>query len=142
MGMLPFEQAVDKRTLRWLGHLQRMPDDTLAKKLLYAWVPSGTRARGGQQKHFRRRAQTLLEDMAKVLPDKFKLMMCKEKPKPPAGVRTRSYRPPPPVETAWVATPAFSKRWLKCSTWTELAKDKFLWNEAADTYLQMKYNNS
>ena len=84
----------------------------------------------------------LLEDMAKVLPDKFKLMMCKEKPPPLARMRTRNYIPPPPVETAWVATPAFTNRWSECSTWTELAKDKLLWNEAADTYLQMKYNNS
>ena len=132
--------SVDQRALRWLGHVQRMTDDTVAKMLLYAWVPDGKRKRGGQEKRFGRRAQQLLLDMAKLLPAVLSNKMSQEL----AGqsvVRTRSRRRPV-VEKKWRATPVFEVEWLKCSTWTVLAEDRDLWKEAVNTYIDGKYGSA
>ena len=39
LDIRPVAAAVDQRALRWLGHVARMPDDNVAKMLLYARVP-------------------------------------------------------------------------------------------------------
>ena len=140
MRIRPMAASVDQRALRWLGHVQRMSDDTVAKMLLYAWVPGCKRRRGGQEKRFGRRAQLLLLDMAKLLPSALSKKMCQER----AGqsvVSTRSRRRPV-VEKKWKATPTFEKRWLECSTWTVLAEDRDLWKEAVNTYIDGKFGSA
>ena len=39
------ELSVQKRRLRWLGHVQRISDDRIAKQVLH-WVPEDRRKRG------------------------------------------------------------------------------------------------
>ena len=39
--------------LRWAGHVARMPDHRLPKKLLYGELQHGKRSRGGQRKRFK-----------------------------------------------------------------------------------------
>jgi len=139
IGILPVAAAVDQRALRWLGHVQRMPDDNVAKMLLYAWVPDCKRKRGGQEKRFGRRAQQLLLDMALLLPAALSKKMSQEL----AGqsVSSTRSRRRPVVEKKWRATPTFETEWLKCSTWMVLAEDRDLWKEAVDTYIERKYGS-
>jgi len=40
-----WELSVQERRLRWLGHVQRMSDDRIAKQVLH-WVPEDRRKRG------------------------------------------------------------------------------------------------
>ena len=44
---------VSHRTLRWLGHLVRMPDDRLPKRVLFVFMDGiAARSRGRAQKHW------------------------------------------------------------------------------------------
>jgi hypothetical protein len=38
LGVRSFETYLVRRSLRWLGHVRRMPWDRLPRKLLMAWV--------------------------------------------------------------------------------------------------------
>ena len=38
--------------LRWTGHVTRMPDERLPKKVLYGELQEGKRSQGGQKKHY------------------------------------------------------------------------------------------
>ena len=39
--------------LRWTGHVTRMPDERLQKKVLYGELQEGKRSQGGQKKHYK-----------------------------------------------------------------------------------------
>jgi len=41
-GQDELELSVQERRLRWLGHVQRMSDDRIAKRVLH-WVPEDRR---------------------------------------------------------------------------------------------------
>ena len=43
---------VTRRRLEWLGHVARMPDDRIPKKILFGWLPK-TRQAGGPRKRWR-----------------------------------------------------------------------------------------
>ena len=47
------EAKVAKTQLRWTGHVVRMPDDRLPKKILYCELEQGKRSVGGQRKRFK-----------------------------------------------------------------------------------------
>jgi transcription termination factor 2 len=47
------EAMVARHRLRWIGHVQRMPDDRLPKRILYAELVNGNRPVGGPKKRFK-----------------------------------------------------------------------------------------
>ena len=42
-----------KSQLRWTGHVVRMPDDRIPKKIFYGELSEGKRSRGGQRKRYK-----------------------------------------------------------------------------------------
>jgi len=51
MGMKEILQYVEEMQLRWYGHVKRMPDERLPRRLLY-WQPNSTRPPGRPRKHW------------------------------------------------------------------------------------------
>ncbi|XP_069960323.1 RNA-directed DNA polymerase from mobile element jockey [Cherax quadricarinatus] len=47
--------------LRWAGHVARMPDHRLPKKLLFGELQHGKRSQGGQKKHYKDTLKTALK---------------------------------------------------------------------------------
>lgn len=151
LDIYPVSYYVDQRTLRWIGHLQRMEDDRLPKMLFFSWVPDGKRRRGGQEKRFGRRAQELLLDMAERLPQGLaRVMRGDQNRKAPGFVsanvdieRHKEWcKRNKEVQPKWKTTAAMTEKWLTCSTWTLLAEDRGLWKEAVGTYLVAKYEQT
>ena len=52
-GMISINTMLCKAQLRWAGHVARMPDHRLPKKLLYGELQAGKRSRGGQKKRYK-----------------------------------------------------------------------------------------
>ena len=48
--------------LRWTGHVTRMPDERLPKKVLYGELQEGKRSQGGQKKHYKDTLKASLKD--------------------------------------------------------------------------------
>ena len=48
--------------LRWTGHVTRMPDERLPKKVLYGELQEGKRSQGGQKKRYKDTLNTSLKD--------------------------------------------------------------------------------
>ena len=48
--------------LRWTGHVTRMPDERLPKKVLYAELQEGKRSQGGQKKRYKNTLKASLKD--------------------------------------------------------------------------------
>ena len=48
--------------LRWTGHVTRMPDERLPKKVLYGKLQEGKRSQGGQKKHYKDTLKASLKD--------------------------------------------------------------------------------
>ena len=48
--------------LRWTGHVTRMPDERLPKKILYGELQVGKRAHGGQKKRYKDTLKASLKD--------------------------------------------------------------------------------
>ena len=48
--------------LRWTGHVKRMPDERLPKKVIYGELQDGKRSQGGQKKRFKDTHKALLKD--------------------------------------------------------------------------------
>ena len=46
--------------LRWTGHVTRMPDERLPKKVLYGELQEGKRSQGGQKKRYKDTLKALL----------------------------------------------------------------------------------
>ena len=47
------EAHIARRTLRWVGHVIRMPDERLPKQVLFSELAEGTRSAGGQKKRYK-----------------------------------------------------------------------------------------
>ena len=48
--------------LRWTGHVTRMPDERLQKKVLYGELQAGKSSQGGQQKRYKNTLKASLKD--------------------------------------------------------------------------------
>ena len=48
--------------LRWTGHVTRMPDERLPKKVLYGELQDGKRSQGGQKKRYKDTLKASLKD--------------------------------------------------------------------------------
>ena len=51
-GITPAEHLLLQRQLRWLGHVIRMPDNQLPRRLLYGKLTEGQRSVGRPKKRF------------------------------------------------------------------------------------------
>ena len=49
--------------LRWTGHVTRMPDERLPKKVLYGELQEGKRSQGGQKKRYKDTLKASLKDL-------------------------------------------------------------------------------
>ena len=54
---------IQKRRLKWLGHLERMPDDRLPRRLLVSKIAGGKRHQGGQKQRWHDLVQSDLKKL-------------------------------------------------------------------------------
>ena len=55
--------------LRWTGHVTRMPDERLPKKILYGELQVGNRSHGGQKKRYKDNLNILTESWEQIAHD-------------------------------------------------------------------------
>ena len=61
-GFSSIHTMLKQTQLRWAGHVARMPDHRLPKKLLFGELVHGKRSRGGQKKRFKDTLKISLKD--------------------------------------------------------------------------------
>ena len=61
-GMLSVHILLKVAQLRWTGHVTRMPDERLPKKILYGELQVGKRSHGGQKKRYNDTLKASLKD--------------------------------------------------------------------------------
>ena len=61
-GMQSVHTLLKLALLRWTGHITRMPDKRLPKKLLYGELQDGKRSNGGQKKRYKDTLKASLKD--------------------------------------------------------------------------------
>ena len=54
--------SIEVAQLRWTGHVTRMPDERLPKKVLYGELQEGKRSQGGQKKRYKDTLKASLKD--------------------------------------------------------------------------------
>ena len=59
VGVVPVLRRIDVARLRWWGHLERMPENRMAKSR-WNWTPNGRRPRGRPRKKWRESVQDAL----------------------------------------------------------------------------------
>ena len=57
----PLEVLLFQKQLRWAGHVIRMPQDRLPRKVLYGEIPDSSRSAGGQRKRYKDHLKTSLK---------------------------------------------------------------------------------
>ena len=55
------EAMVSQHQLRWLGHVVRMPEDRLPRRVLYGQLSHGQRSAGGQKKRYKDQMKTTMK---------------------------------------------------------------------------------
>ena len=55
------EATLAKRQLRWVGHIKRMPEQRLPRRVLYGQLKDGRRSQGGQRKRFKDHIKSTLK---------------------------------------------------------------------------------
>ncbi len=61
VGCVSIEALIVKRQLRWVGHVCRMPESRLPRKLLFGELASGRRSAGGQKKRYKDHLHSMLK---------------------------------------------------------------------------------
>lgn len=61
-GMTSVFALLRKAQLRWAGHVTRMSDERLPKRILYGELQTGTRSHGGQKKRFKDTLKVSMKD--------------------------------------------------------------------------------
>ena len=61
-GMPSVFTMLRKSQLRWAGHVTRMSDERLPKRLVYGELQTGVRCHGGQKKHFKDTLEASMKD--------------------------------------------------------------------------------
>ena len=61
-GMQSVHTLLKLAQLRWTGHVTRMPDERLPKKILYGELQVGKRSHGGQKKRYKDTLKASLKD--------------------------------------------------------------------------------
>ena len=61
-GMQSIHTLLKLAQLRWTGHVTRMPDERLPKKILYGELQVGKRSHGGQKKRYKDTLKTSFKD--------------------------------------------------------------------------------
>ena len=61
-GMQRVHTLLKLAQLRWAGHVTRMPDERLPKKILYGELQVGKRSNGGQKKRYKDTLKASLKD--------------------------------------------------------------------------------
>ena len=61
-GMQSVHTLLKLAQLRWTGHVARMPDERLPKKILYGELQVGKRSHGGQKKRYKDTLKASLKD--------------------------------------------------------------------------------
>ena len=61
-GMQNMHTVLKLAQLRWTGHVIRMPDERLQKKVFYDKLQEGKRSQGGQKKRYKDTNKTSLKD--------------------------------------------------------------------------------
>ena len=62
VGMQSIHTLLKLAQLRWTGHVTRMPDEHLPKKILYGELKVGKRSHGGQKKRYKDTHKASLKD--------------------------------------------------------------------------------
>ena len=62
-GMQSVHTLLKLAQLRWTGHVTRMPDECLPKKILYGELQVGKRSHGGQKKQYKDTLKASLNDL-------------------------------------------------------------------------------
>ena len=60
-GCLSVECLIISQQLRWIGHVIRMPENRLPRKLFYGELVQGQRTPGGQKKRYRDHLHSILK---------------------------------------------------------------------------------
>ena len=63
-GMQSVHTLLKLAQLRWTGHVTRMPDERLPKKILYGELQVGKRSHGGQKKRYKDTLKASLKDFS------------------------------------------------------------------------------
>ena len=121
---------IDQRTLRWLGHIARMGQHRLPKRLLFSWV-IGKRRQGRPQKCFNTRATELLCDLvehqgmigSRQFSDGRLLRSARNAPEPPQL----------PVRYA------YTERFARIMLWADRAQDRVEWKRHVATFLKVQH---
>ena len=61
-GMQSMHTVLKLAQLRWTGHVIRMPDERLPKKVFYGELQEGKRSQGGQKKRYKDTLKASLKD--------------------------------------------------------------------------------
>ena len=65
-GMQSVHTLLKLSQLRWTGHVTRMPDERLPKKILYGELKVGRRSHGGQKKRYKGTLKAFLKDQQTI----------------------------------------------------------------------------
>ena len=104
MGLESLEYYLRTRTLRWVGHLVRMPYERLPRKLLFSWIRH-PRKSGGQTLTYGRHVNTLLRQATQLAPPDVRYDLT------PGGAAGWAELPNAPPPMGWIELAHDRTRW-------------------------------
>ena len=110
---------IERRALRWIGHISRMDENRLPRMLFFSWVPGSKRSRGRPQKHFGHHVKNTLIAMVDSLDN----------------CDARKFRPRRGETPSWRASKDIAEAFYRCASWMNVAQDKAEWKRLSQIYL-------